>query len=56
MVSEPISLDSVEPDPAENQVIEPLPVTPESQPRWMSTTVALAGILGLIVMVILVRG
>ena len=69
MVSEPRSsepgdgtaaLGFTESGPTENQVASartqndptPAPV----QPRWMTITVALSGIIGLVVMVILVRG
>jgi hypothetical protein len=59
MVSEPINPDATDAtdalDVRSDHALEVL-ATPASQPRWMSISVALAGIIGLVVMIFLVRG
>ena len=59
MVSEPINPDATDAtdalDVRSDHALE-APATTASQPRWMSVSVALVGIIGLVVMIFLVRG
>jgi hypothetical protein len=62
MVSEPINPDATNVlgatdalDVRSDHALE-APATPASQPRWMSISVPLVGIIGLVVMIFLVRG
>jgi hypothetical protein len=59
MVSEPINPEATGAtdalDVRSDHALE-TPATPAPQPRWMSVSVALVGIIGLVVMIFLVRG
>jgi hypothetical protein len=51
----PVSKALLAEEPIPDAGIDPNPI-PEPQPRWMSVTVVLAGVIGLVVMILLVRG
>jgi hypothetical protein len=58
MVSEPTNFEVEGSRSTHNPAEVPTPAAaaPEPQPRWMSVSVALVGIIGLLVMIFLVRG